>query len=293
MALRFYELLDQTESTVADMSGNKPSARIRIWRVLTSSPDAIPGDPQCPIPRVSSHPSDVGMICDKIDTHPDGSANTLLTAYYSRDQRYRTAVLRRVPIEPESWGWMARDVTVEYPINNQRAISFPIAPNAPPGSPATRIVSELVKGRVMETRMQRTIRVTFPLAQFAQLDYIASQNRAIHTIRGNRYQFLPDYNSVKRIDSETYEARYTWEFDQGTFVPAIPGPIGPSDPTITVDPRIVQPSQPPYILRAPYATLSVTPPDDPSAGFFITRNVYPYRDIPDGWRALPGVPNLG
>lgn len=293
MAVVFKELLDQTEQVVADMGGGKPSARIKIWRVLTPYADAAKNDPQCPIEHISRHPSDNALICDKTTINPDGNGNNILAAYYSRDQRYRVSILRRVPIERESWTWMARDVTVEYPMNAATMIRYPISPGDPPGTPSTKLFYDLVKGKVSETRMQRTIRVTFPLSQFDQLDYIATQNRVIHTIRGGRYQFIADYNAVKRIDTDTYEARYTWEFDQGTFVPAIQGPLGARDPFITVDPAIVQPSQPPYILRAPYATLSVTPPDDPSLTGFITKNIYPYRSIPDGWRSLPGVPNLG
>lgn len=299
--LLFRELLDQTERMTADAAGGKPTSRIRVWRVISPYADAVRADPQCPTPFVTSHPSNPAMICDRIDLESDGNNNTILSAAYSTDQRFRSVILRRVPVTPESWGWGARDVVIEIPSNYRTTVRYPIAPNAPPGSPSTKEVWSLSKIRLAETRMQRTIRVTFPLAQFAQLDYIATQNRVIHTIRANRYQFLPDLNAVKRIDDATYEARYTWEFDQGTLATSEmvdPTPTGYSA-AIALDPAITQPAQAPYILRRPYAVLVGIPyapqgvPFDPAIHRFIAKNVINTREVPDGWRLLPGCPNLG
>lgn len=294
----FKELLDQTERTTADSGTSAPTARIRIWRCLTPSADAVRGDPQCPIAFQSTHPSDRTLFCDKVDTSPDGNGNTLLTAYFSRDRRYRTAVLRRVPVERESWGWGARDVVVEIPSNIRRLVRWPVGPSDPPGAPTTKLMWALTKIKLSETRMQRTIRVTFPLALFDQLDYIAGQNRVIHTIRGNRYQFLPDLNAVKRIDAVTYEARYMWELDQGTFATAQmvdPSPTGMSS-AIALEPGLAQPPSPPYILRLPYATLTELPfPVDtfnPEFNRFCAKNIISVREDPAGWRSLPGCPNL-
>lgn len=282
----FRELLVSTDATSFDFQDK--GSRSREFLADTASADAAKAHPLCP-QRNDPHPIDSKLRCDRLDTRPNGSGGTFITAWFSNDRRFasgRSPNRDRAAVR-EDWGWSSRDVTVRIPMSIYNTM---ILPDPTTGTPRVANVWELAYFTHTETRVQRPLALRIPRAtNYATLDQIAFQNRRIHTIGGKRWQFLVDGNAVRTVDDATYEVRYLWELDRGTLMPE--PRLGPkwffSARTVAIDPITNR-----RFIREPYGVFVVNPPDDPETGVFEADQTFPYIEDPDGWRLLPGVPNL-
>ena len=282
----FRELLATTDQTSLDFQDK--GARTREFLADTASSDAATAHPLCPR-RNEKHPVNDKLQCDRIDTRPNGNGGTIVSAMYSNDRRFasgRSPNKDRAAVK-EDWGWSKAEYQIRIPMSVRNKM---ILPDPVTGTSRVADVWELAYFTHNETRVQRPLSIRIPRnTSYAALDQIAFQNRRIHTIGGKRWQFIADNNAVRTVDDSTYEVRYLWELDRGTLMPD--PRVGPSwifdARTGATDPLTGR-----AFIREPYGVLVVNPPDDPETTPFEADQTFPYVEDANGWRLLPGVPNL-
>ncbi len=196
-------------------------------------------------------------------------------------------------VSKKDWGRGAVMVVVEAPLNIRSKYS---KPSGTPGGDTSTYVWTLGKLKFEQRRVIRFLDVFVEIrtdADMARFDAIDNQANHLHKIRGSYYRYTPPLNAVTKISDTIQKVRHVWEEDVGTPMPIIrnvgttPAPDGRFK--ILLNPGGSQPG----VLRDPYTYLTATPPDNPETDYFETASIAEYPIDDDGWRTLPGVPDLG
>lgn len=189
----------------------------------------------------------------------------------------RSSTLQPPRDEPTYYfvGWGMRRVEVDVP-SNVRGFR-----NVVVGGSSTNIVkvweSEILK--VMEVRPRRVFSTRIQSGDVSIFDAAAYQLNNIHTINGQKWQFVDV--DVRERDGTFFDVEYTWEVDRGTPLPVLDDPAN-----YTIE---VPANAPQGLVRAPYETLKPIPSRDPENMPHPTISIAPFVDDPDGWQQLPGT----
>lgn len=193
-------------------------------------------------------------------------------------------------VTKKDWMWGSRTEVIEAPLNIRASYAKPTNT-----APVRTYAWTLSKLRFQEVRVLRILKCYVKIARdsdIARFDLIAGQLNHLHLIRGSYYLYTPPLNNVRKMDDTTFEVMHVWEQDLGTKMPTYD--IGRTPlPDDAPKALIVEGSRTPGYLRDPYAVLIATPPENPQTTIFDTQQFFPYPKDDDGWRTLPGVPDLG
>jgi hypothetical protein len=294
------ELLATTRSTSESLNGTKTATM--EWHCATPSP-VMARQAEYVLDTGDKYPDDPDLICQNVATRANGKGGTIVSASFTNAPPSRFHVLS-IP-SPLSWGWATRVDKVRIPVNEMDYI-------LPPGASS---LAQMVKVWTLkeidhlERRQHRPLKINFRMPAGAGTDLfdaIGDQTDKLHKIRGAYYRFTPPENCVRQLNETNWELCYDWERDTGTPFPTVNSAIGSLGQGVVILPAVDVPSNS-GLLRLPYTVLHPMRPADPrvivgpppqgadprDSGLFATVSIYKFQVDDNGWRSLPGVPNLG
>lgn len=266
--MAFRELLS-TGDQGRDYKGGKNA--LRKFQVDADTADAALADPNIPA-FLSQHPSQPTLKLDRLNATPLGEFGVFeVTANYSTDlggafasfpqkdaigyYRIYTGIIEgelKVP------AFVERTVTVTSGTQTQELTIY-----------------DAVKLTTPWNRPSISVEVTLPALTITQINAIVAQTFNLHQISGTVYLF--ESAAISDLDKDRQVIRYTWSFDRDT--PAIPENQVPPE------------AKAPDIVRPAYSEWVGIPAAPPAVPTFGTFSPYNRTDL-EGWRTLPGMPNL-
>lgn len=251
-------------------------------------------------PDASQFPgaTDFGLVLDRIDIEGrGGGSHYIINATYSTFRGGRRATETTANNNVPFWGWERAKVEVEIPWCWGEKLTG--ASNDPED---VRVIWRAGVRTITERRVRRTLRVNFVSDDTRTLDVIAEQEDNVHVIRGQRYHFIGADVSQDPKDQTRFVISYTWELDRGTYMP-FDGRTQfikfTEDRAAVADgvayiplPKDAEPDDVGgVLLRFPYYRLDLIARGDPRLAPRCIEWSELYLD-PEGWRELPGIPNL-
>lgn len=269
--------LYKTRSLQADAVGNRGAAR--TWRVPGASDIATARALFAAEPELAIFPDDPTLVLDRIDVMPSPTgAEWRVTAVYSN---FRGGQLDSGPQIDRpgwyhfDWGKRRAEVDVVWNVKEWRVPDRDTTQKYQVWVPKTT--------KAIEWRVQYTLRVLIVTENINIFDPIAEELGNLHNIHGQVYQFVDA--DVRNSGGLNYHASYTWERDNGTFMPT---PIGNDAEGFWLALPVPQPNQ--SIYRPPYQqVVAVIPAENPRTTRATVRMSRAPRLVETGWQYLPGT----
>lgn len=205
------ELIDQ-RNYVRDRNGKE--AATRSFRVLEAGNEIGARDAFYALADSRIFPGAPGLTLDRVEVD-NRAGNTLwvVKASYSSFGGF----LRQEFNAAYVWGWDYKAVTVDVPFMSR---STKLVENPAGGSSALIQYWAPKITKVEETRVLRTLELTYIAANTNELDPIANQHNKYHYIEGRMVLFR---GAQVRRDAgvlNQFRITYTWELDKGTIARA-------------------------------------------------------------------------
>lgn len=243
-------------------------------------------------PGYDKFPNDdtIGLKLDRMDIEArGGNSHFVITAQYSSFRGSR----RTIEIE-RFFGWDRAKIEVDIP--------FCWAEQITTGSDSNQLFKVVWKADVKtitERRIRRVLNTTFTTSDTRELDVIATQENCLHNINGTYYHFIGADVQQDSTDVQKFRLTYTWEIDQGSWMPIdrttnFAAPLQQA----VMDGLVYIPLYPGadvdnqrQLVRPPYTVLDLVPSYDAGILPWVTV-ISPLVDLGDAWRQLPGIGNL-
>jgi hypothetical protein len=243
--------------------------------------------------------TDFGLVLDRIDIEGrGGGSHYIINATYSTFRGGRRATdPTSIPAQP-FFGWERAKVEVEIPW----CWGEKILPATNEDTGESVAIWRAGVRKITERRIRRTLRVEFQTSNTRDLDVIAAQEDNVHVIQGQRYHFIGADVSQDPKDQTRFVITYTWEWDQGTYMPF----DGQTQFILFDESRVAAVDGVAYIpltqgaepdqdggvlLRYPYYRLDLIANENVTLSPRCIEWSELFVDA-DGWRDLPGMPNL-
>jgi hypothetical protein len=282
-----------------DVNGTVAASRTFICLNAANEHSARVAFEEYPDSRQFPGATDFGLVLDRIDIEGrGGGSHYIINATYSTFKGGRRQTdPNTIPAEP-FFGWSQAKVEVEIPWCWVETI-LP-ATNEDTGNRVP--IWRAGVRKVTERRVRRTLKVEYQTSNTRNLDIIAEQEDNVHVIQGQRYHFIGADVQQDSKDQTRFVITYTWEWDQGTYMPAdgqtqfIPfgeARLAVMDQTayIPLTQGAVPDQDGGVLLRFPYYRLDLIANENVA----LSPRCIEWSELfvdPLGWRALPGMPNL-